>query len=276
MVDVWPLLRVGAVALIVCAGGSTWRVQATPQTGGAEARTPEARQQDLPPLSYTCPMHSDVISDSTGTCPICRMVLEPIRLDSIWRCPVHTSVTRRAPGKCPTDQTRDLVRIVVAVSWTCLGLPEIDQVSPGTCPDGRPMTIRYTDRSHGDHNPQHGGLFFMAPDKWHHLEGAYPAPGVFRLYVYDDFTKPLPPGRLKAARSRVVTEETLDPETKTTREITSYPMTLGPGGRYLEARIDPPPVPAKLAVKVTFSAGGPEYRFDFAFAELSEEARPPR
>lgn len=43
-----------------------------------------ARSQDLPPLSYVCPMaqDADVIADKPGTCPRCGMTLRPVRLDS--------------------------------------------------------------------------------------------------------------------------------------------------------------------------------------------------
>ena len=29
----------------------------------------------------------------------------------------------------------------------------------------------------------------MAPDNWHHLEGTYPEEGVFRVYLYDNFSQ---------------------------------------------------------------------------------------
>jgi hypothetical protein len=32
-----------------------------------------------PPVSYQCPMHPEVRSASPGTCPLCRMALQPVR-----------------------------------------------------------------------------------------------------------------------------------------------------------------------------------------------------
>ena len=42
-----------------------------------------------------------------------------------------------------------------------------------------------------DHKSKHGGAFFMALDNVHHLEGVLLPPGTFRVYLYDDHTKPL-------------------------------------------------------------------------------------
>src|SRR5690348_4401591 len=157
----------------------------------AAAQTPKSAAPDkLPPISYVCPMpqDADVVEDKPGKCPKCGMTLEAVRLDAVWTCPVHAAIVKDQPGKCPIDQ-RDLVQVTMSVSWTCPN-SNVAAISPGKCPDGSAMVKKYTPRAHGNHNPQHGGQFFMAPDNWHHLEGTYPRAGVFRMYLYDDFTKP--------------------------------------------------------------------------------------
>jgi len=47
-------------------------------------------------------------------------------------------------------------------------------------------------KPHMDHEPKHGGVFFMAPDRWHHLEGALLPNGTFKVHLYDDHTRPIP------------------------------------------------------------------------------------
>jgi hypothetical protein len=245
---------------IVTAPGAALNAQAPKQDAQAEST----------PVSYVCPMHPDVVEAQKGTCPICRMNLVPVRLESIWSCPVHSVVAESQGGKCRICG-RDLIQLTVALTWTCAGHPEIDQIDRGKCPDGTPMIAKRSPRPHGNHNPQHGGQFFMAPDNTHHLEGAYPTAGLFRLYLYDDYTKPLALDQVKHVKGRVVTNETFDAATRTTKEVRSSPLTLTRNGRYLEARIDRARPPAEMSAKVKFKDDGPEYRFDFTFAALSKE-----
>src|SRR5947207_2329943 len=56
----------------------------------------------LPPLSWTCPMHAEVVDDHSGACPICKMALVPVRLDLVWSCQLHLDLTQHQPGTCPT------------------------------------------------------------------------------------------------------------------------------------------------------------------------------
>ena len=234
---------------------------------------------ELPPITWACPMngtlmpdgtiHADVYEDAKGNCSICKMALVAVRLESIWTCPVHSVIAEKEAGTCPIDH-RDLMRVTVAVSWTCSGHPEIDQMTPGRCPDGSAMTVKYTPRPHGNHNPQHGGQFFMAPDNWHHLEGAFPQPGLVRIYLYDDYTKPLPSDQVRLVKGRIVTKESVDPATQVRKEV-AFPLALSRDRRYLEARVDRRTLPAPMAAQIKLKPEGPEYRFDFTFQEFSKD-----
>lgn len=225
----------------------------------------------LPPLSMTCPHHPDVIQARAGTCPICRMPLVPVRLDSAWMCPVHPAVVESARGSCRVCR-RQLIPVTVSLTWTC---PEenAEHLEPGVCGDGSPRIARRTLRPHGNHSPRHGGQFFMAPDNWHHLEGTYPRARLFRLYVYDDYGRPLPFERLRQLQARVVTRETYDPATRRTTELVAFPLRPSRNG-YLEARVDAAAFPVEMTAKVRFTSDAPEYRFDFTFPALTAEPLP--
>ena len=45
-------------------------------------------------------------------------------------------------------------------------------------------------------------MFFMAPDNWHHLEGTYPEEGVFRVYLFNNFSEPLNAKEFKGRTTR--------------------------------------------------------------------------
>ena len=240
----------------------------TTAVAAQRARTPAPPV--LPPISMTCIHHPDVLESKPGACPYCKLPLVPVRLDAAWMCPVHTTVTESSAGTCRMCR-RQLVPVTVALTWTCSADRATEHLEPGTCSDGSPRIGRRTLRAHGNHNPQHGGQFFMAPDNWHHLEGVHPTARVFRLYVYDDFGRPLASAKMKDVQARVVTKETFDPATRKTTEIRAFPLKTVRNRPYLEARIDPAVLPAEMTAKVKFGTEQPEHRFDFAFASLSKE-----
>ncbi len=67
-------------------------------------------------------------------------------------------------------------------------LPE----SSGAAPVSIPEPVRQIQPGeHRDHNPKHGGTFFMALDNKHHLEGVLLPSGTFCVYLYDAHTQPL-------------------------------------------------------------------------------------
>jgi hypothetical protein len=233
---------------------------AAPQTVKPGTATPQAEK--LPPISYTCPMHPEILEDKGGSCPICKMDLVPIRLDSVWTCATRPlAVVRDAPGRCSIDGTA-LVQVTVAVTWTCDGGAQ-ESTSPGTCPDGSPKKKTYAPRAHGNHNPQHGGLFFMAADNTHHLEGAYLPTGVFRMYFYDAFTKPQPLAEMRNFKATLMVKDA-----KTGKDAT---YSLVRSGAYLQAAVGKLPLPAEMYALVKFAPGGKDNRFDFTFPAYSKE-----
>lgn len=223
----------------------------------------------LPPISWTCPMHPEVVDDTSGSCPLCGMKLEPIRLDLVWSCPIHSEGTATRAGQCRICQ-RDLARVIKALSWTCRVHPRVEALSPGRCPTcKRSLIAKYTIRPHGDHNPKHGGVFTMAPNNWH-LEATHPAPGLFQIYVYDEYSKPFIPSAFTA---RLVLPSASAPGAHTPVKSAepSVPLKRSPGGRSLEARIPKMNLPTTIAVKARFQRNEPEYHFDFYFSDYSKE-----
>src|SRR5262245_29022226 len=235
----------------------------------AAQRPRAAAAPALPPLSYSCVHHPDVLESKPGTCPICKLALVPVRLDGAWMCPVHTAVIESASGTCRLCR-RTLIPVTVSLTWTCRD-DQVEHLEPGNCADGSPRIGKRALRPHGNHNPQHGGQFFMAPDNWHHLEGAYPTQRVFRLYLYDDYGRPLAADKIRAVQARVVTKENFDPATRQTTDISAFALKAVRNRPYLEARVDTPALPAEMTAKVRFANDQPEYRFDFTFEKLTKE-----
>lgn len=105
--------------------------------------------------------------------------------------------------------------------------------------------------SHVNHAPRHDGVFFMAEDGFHHLEGVCRC-GAVSAYLYDDRVLPLPSlaaeGRLRYTDG-VVT-----------------PLAPDPAGETLTARLPAgaqPPLDVILFARLAPGLG--EARFDFHF-----------
>jgi hypothetical protein len=261
-----PMALFGRCLRVALAGAALLTSLATPPAHL------HAQESDLPPLVYVCPMHADQVSHEDGDCPICGMGLEPMRLDTVYTCPIHAVVSERQPGKCPIC-SRTLGEVTVSVAWKCGGTDK-ELTEPGKCGDGTAAVRVQKTLAHGNHNPQHGGQFFMAADSWHHIEGTYPSPGVFRLYLFDDYTKPLASDRIAAVTARVVTKEETNPQTFESREVAATPLVASKDGPYLEATFDPVALPASLIVQASFTAGSTDQRFDFTFTEHSVASAP--
>ena len=231
------------------------------------AKQAQATQQKMP-VSYVCTMpgDEDVVEDKPGNCRKCNMQLQPVRIESAWSCANNTSIIKDNPGKCPVDG-RDLVPITVAHFFVCNDAPKQFFPDGGKCADGSARVERREIRAHGDHNPVHGGQFFMASDSWHHVEGTYPSSGLFRMFFYDNFKKPL------AGKGFSGTLVVLD---KADKEVASVPLASSRDGNTLEARIAPAlaALPLKTAAKIKIDRTAPEQRFDFVFTEISKDPAP--
>ena len=122
--------------------------------------------------------------------------------------------------------------------------------------------------SHMDHSPRYDGTLFMAPDGFHHIEGTYPEPGVFRIYATNNYREPVD---VTLWMGRAVIEEEYDEATDEFREVTAFAMLPGPGGAYLEAEVGDIATPAEITAKLRLADDFPEDRFDFIFAGFSRD-----
>jgi hypothetical protein len=120
---------------------------------------------------------------------------------------------------------------------------------------------------HKDHNPKHGGTFFMSADYKHHLEGTLVAPGIFQLYLYDAHTKPLTEQEARRASGTIQIGES--------ETAPNIPLTPGNKKEMLEAHLGdrvkfPVTVTLHLRLPGMVSSAKPEL-FNFKFTKFTEE-----
>ena len=124
--------------------------------------------------------------------------------------------------------------------------------------------------AHSDHTPRHGGQFFMAPNGWHHVEGALSRPDRFDLYLYDDHTRPVVATPfLLGARAWVQRYDVDGDEVGHRVEIR---LRLADDGTRLEAAIPPGvslPIEVELSLKLDPDLGEAFFNFDFPAPSLA-------
>ncbi|HSF16013.1 MAG TPA: heavy metal-binding domain-containing protein [Vicinamibacteria bacterium] len=196
---------------------------------------------------YLCPVHRDEQATSPAACPVCQREMVQRILVPSYSCPMHPHIDEEEAGSCPICKM-DLVATTRELQWYCENSPEQVSSLPGACPDGSSMAMRSVPMAHGDHNPKHGGILFMAPDGFHHLEGTLDDDGTFRLYLYDDFTRPIDAAPFEA-------------------RIETRKLSPASGGDFLTASLPPPEsYPAEVVVNARLpGAHEDEARFDFVF-----------
>jgi Cu/Ag efflux protein CusF len=221
---------------------------------------------ELPPLSYFCPTPGEegVLEDAPGKCPQSGAPLLPIRIVTVYSCLKFQSFIQEKEGLCPVDRS-ELVPITAGLYFTCGDDSKIRQLEPGTCADGSLPTRSYERRPHGDHNPRHGGQFFMAEDNWHHLEGTFAPPNLLRVYFYDDFTRPL------AVKGFFATAAKTDANGKQIAEPVVLKAERTTAGNTLEAPMPGAKLPVAFELRVKLKPDDKEHVFDFTFAGYSKE-----
>jgi hypothetical protein len=124
--------------------------------------------------------------------------------------------------------------------------------------------------AHADHKPKHGGTFFMCLDNDHHLEGVLLPPGTFRLYLYDDHTKPLKADQVKLARGTIQIGDSED----------APQIALGPGKKKeaLEAAVGADvKFPVAITLLLHLPGMAPDAKpelFNFTFSKFTDENGP--
>ncbi len=121
--------------------------------------------------------------------------------------------------------------------------------------------------AHQDHDPKHGGTFFMSLDGRFHLEGVLVDPGVFRVFLYDEFLKPVSGDLLAGSEARVIWGSQDDaPE---------LPMKLSSGSQPFEASAPGTMrFPVTLTLLVRFAGSNPgasRELFTFPFSHYTHD-----
>ena len=113
-------------------------------------------------------------------------------------------------------------------------------------------------RFHPPHEPLHGGQFFRAAQDTLHVEGVWPEQRRFKLFVTDEWGRPLSEARLRELGGRIVMGEV------------SAPLAVGADAEYFEARLPTLTMPAELALVLSVP-GYPDEGFQFSFHAYSDE-----
>ena len=131
---------------------------------------------------------------------------------------------------------------------------------PGSCPVCK-MRLQPTEKAHLDHTPKHGGILFMAPNGWHHLEGVLVSPQEFRLYLYNDFTRPI--RATEFADGSWVEISTVGDHAEEPVKANFVPVG---GGEYLRALIpDGLSAPLEVELRLQFDGQDEPDLFNFRF-----------
>jgi len=111
---------------------------------------------------------------------------------------------------------------------------------------------------HTTHYPRHGGQLFPLAGDTIHIEGTWPAQRVFRLYVYDVDSRPLPNERLRDIRGSAAAAGA------------TSALVLREDEGYFEARLPTLPMPAEIELQLTLPGGASDGVY-FIFPSHSDD-----
>jgi hypothetical protein len=140
----------------------------------------------------------------------------------------------------------------------------------GQAPAAVPTPTVPRQGAHMDHKPKHGGTFFMALDNKHHLEGILVPPGTFRVYLYDDHTKPLKAEETRQASGTVQVGES--------DEAPKIPLAPGKKKETMDANLGSGvKFPLILTMLLHLPGMEPDAKpelFNFKFTQFTDERGP--
>ena len=162
-----------AIVLAATLGAPVPVAESTPTIQAGPEGLPEGALE-----LWLCPNHKDQQGFGPETCPIDGVQFEKRFVVGNYVCPMHSHVHGESGERCPIC-SMSLAPTTLEIEWFCPDSPNEIFHEPGTCADGREMKTKTVPMAHGDHNAKHGGILFMAPDGFHHIEGTLGTDGRF-------------------------------------------------------------------------------------------------
>ena len=112
------------------------------------------------PVVYVCPMHPEVVSEESGSCPKCGMkLLAQAAEETTYVCPMHPEVTSDEPDRCPKCGMKLLAAGLVAAGGGDAHEHHHDhghEPEHEEGPAGQGHAARDEHSHHGGHDHQHG------------------------------------------------------------------------------------------------------------------------
>jgi FtsP/CotA-like multicopper oxidase with cupredoxin domain len=112
------------------------------------------------PVVYVCPMHPEVVSEESGSCPKCGMkLLARAAEETTYVCPMHPEVTSDEPDRCPKCGMKLLAAGLVEAGGGDAHEHHHDhghEPEHEEGPAGQGHAARDEHSHHGGHDHQHG------------------------------------------------------------------------------------------------------------------------